>query len=76
MCSHWIIQSHQNTAGPDGFDLINTLIAYDQSCKACISSRITTVIQVEKIQETTAVIMSYSRLHLIQRMLRHAWLNL
>lgn len=33
---------------PEGFGLINALVTYDRSLVACISSRITTVIQVEK----------------------------
>jgi hypothetical protein len=48
MCSAGLFRVIKTRPKPDGLDLINALITYDQSYKACISSRITTVIQVER----------------------------
>ena len=67
--------NHQNPVARIGFHLINTTWI---GVGACISSRITTVIQVAKtIKYTITDIMSHSQFHSIDLfILRHAWLNL
>ena len=60
-----------------GRSLSNKYVPSEVGIYACISSRITTVIQVvNTTKETIADLMSHSQFHSITLILRHAWLNL
>ena len=70
-------ESPEERPEPFGFGLIKAPLTCVRGFVACISSRITAVIQVtETIQCIRCDLMSHSRFHLNSACTAHAWLNL